>query len=530
MDGVTAPLVLVAHGSRDDAAHACVEEIVDAVRAALPGVDVRLGYVDVRGPKVVDAVAGLDGAVVVPAFLASGYHVRTDLPAQLADCMASAGAVPRDAGDRARPRCWPAPPGRGSRRRAGTYGDAVVLAAAGSSDAAALAEVRAAGRMLAAEVGRRVRVGFVATATPRVDAVVAGLRAAGERRITIASWLLAPGIFHTRLAETRGGRRGRPTGRPPGRRRHGRRPLPHRPPPHRLTRERRPQARPAGRVGASDWTSVRARFARVGTNWPANVTSGAAERAAPDVTFATGGTRPEDSPESLPLSERPRPRPPVQSVPTRADAGGGSGGQRRQGRRGRSSGGTRPSWARTPSTRRRAACSAARCGANAAVRAHDAVPGQVVAVDGEDAAHQPGRAQPRLLGDLPVAAHLPGRDRPDRRAHPLDRLVVHPAIVPLTGAGKCRWCVVESWRARTGGSRRRERAPARPATARRGAGAGVGGGRAVGPRARRRPAARRRRSGHRQDDAAPGRGRPAHPLRGRAGAGAAARRQPAGGG
>ena len=33
---------------------------------------------------MVDAVAGLDGAVVVPAFLASGYHVRTDLPAQLA--------------------------------------------------------------------------------------------------------------------------------------------------------------------------------------------------------------------------------------------------------------------------------------------------------------------------------------------------------------------------------------------------------------------------------------------------------------
>ena len=76
----------------------------------------------------------------------------------------------------------------------------MVLAAAGSSDAAALAEVRAAGRMLAAEVGRRVRVGFVATGAPRVDAVVAGLRAAGERRVAIASWLLAPGVFHTRLA------------------------------------------------------------------------------------------------------------------------------------------------------------------------------------------------------------------------------------------------------------------------------------------------------------------------------------------
>jgi len=198
MHGVTEPLVLVAHGSRDDAAHACVEEIVDAVRAALPGVDVRLGYVDVRGPKVADAVAGLDAAVVVPAFLASGYHVRTDLPAQLADCMAEPERFP------VTPAIGPdlllARAARARLAEAGwQYGDAVVLAAAGSSDAAALAEVRAAGRMLAAEVGRKVRVGFVAAATPRVDAVVAALRAAGERRIAVASWLLAPGVFHTRL-------------------------------------------------------------------------------------------------------------------------------------------------------------------------------------------------------------------------------------------------------------------------------------------------------------------------------------------
>jgi sirohydrochlorin ferrochelatase len=199
MHGVSVPLVLVAHGSRDDAAHACVEEIVDAVRAALPDVAVRLGYVDVRGPKVADAVAGLDEAVVVPAFLASGYHVRTDLPAQLAHC-----AAPRDRFF-VTPAIGPDPLlARAARARLAEagwrYGDAVVLAAAGSSDDAALAEVRAAGRMLAAEVGRKVRVGFVATAAPRVDAVVADLQAAGERRIAVASWLLAPGIFHTRLA------------------------------------------------------------------------------------------------------------------------------------------------------------------------------------------------------------------------------------------------------------------------------------------------------------------------------------------
>jgi sirohydrochlorin ferrochelatase len=196
---VAIPLVLVAHGSRNDAAHACVEEIVDAVRAALPGVDVHVGYVDVRGPKVADSVAGLDGAVVVPAFLASGYHVRTDLPAQLADCGVPPERFP------ATPAIGPDPLlARAARARLAEagwrYGDAVVLAAAGSSDPAALAEVRAAGRMLAAEVGRKVRVAFVATAAPRVDAVVADLRAAGERRITVASWLLAPGIFHTRLA------------------------------------------------------------------------------------------------------------------------------------------------------------------------------------------------------------------------------------------------------------------------------------------------------------------------------------------
>ena len=204
MNGVNVPLLLVAHGSRDEAAHTCVGEIADAVRSALPGVPVRIGYVDVRAPTVADAVADLDGAgpdgaVVVPAFLAAGYHVRTDLPAQLAEC----GATDRFV---VTPALGPDPllarATAGRLAEAGwRYGDAVVLAAAGSSDPAALAEVRAAGRMLAAQVGRKVRVGFAATAVPRVDALVAELRAAGERRIAVASWLLAPGVFHMRLAD-----------------------------------------------------------------------------------------------------------------------------------------------------------------------------------------------------------------------------------------------------------------------------------------------------------------------------------------
>jgi sirohydrochlorin ferrochelatase len=81
-------------------------------------------------------------------------------------------------------------------------GDAVVLAAAGSSDERAVADVRAAAVQLSGELGCRVRVGFVATGTPSVTALVRGLRAAGAPRVAVASWLLAPGLFHRRLAGT----------------------------------------------------------------------------------------------------------------------------------------------------------------------------------------------------------------------------------------------------------------------------------------------------------------------------------------
>lgn len=192
------PLVLVAHGSRSDAADAVVQEIAAGARTALPGVEVRVGYVDVRSPAVADAVRGLDGAVVLPAFLASGYHVRTDLPAQLGEV----GAGP----DRfvVTPALGPDPLlVRAALARLADAGhrpgDTVVLAAAGSSDAAALAEVRTAGRMLADALGRGVRTGFAATAAPRIDALVDGLRRAGSERISVVSWLLAPGVFHTRI-------------------------------------------------------------------------------------------------------------------------------------------------------------------------------------------------------------------------------------------------------------------------------------------------------------------------------------------
>ncbi|MCU1627141.1 MAG: cobalamin biosynthesis protein CbiX [Pseudonocardia sp.] len=200
-----ASLLLVAHGSRSTAADEVVREIAAAARERLDGADVRVAYVDVRTPTVADAVAGLradglHGAVVLPAFLASGYHVRTDLPAQLAEAGADPSrfvVTPALGPDRLL-----AEAALARLRDAGLRpGDAVVLAAAGSSDPAALAEVRATGRMLGSLLGRRVRVGFAATAAPKIDALVDGLRRAGEDRIAVASWLLAPGVFHSRIED-----------------------------------------------------------------------------------------------------------------------------------------------------------------------------------------------------------------------------------------------------------------------------------------------------------------------------------------
>jgi sirohydrochlorin ferrochelatase len=191
---------MAAHGTRDPAGVAVARQLLDAVGVRLPGRAVRLAFVDVLGPAVREVVAAAPGSVtVIPAFLTCGYHVRTDVPQEVVasgrqDVTVTAALGPH-------PLLVSAMAGR--LRAAGWRpGDAVVLAAAGSSDERAVADVRAAAVQLSAELRCRVRVGFVATAGPSVTALVAGLRAAGAPRVAVASWLLAPGLFHRRLART----------------------------------------------------------------------------------------------------------------------------------------------------------------------------------------------------------------------------------------------------------------------------------------------------------------------------------------
>ena len=74
-------LVLAFHGTEKPAGQQLARRVVLAVAAALPQVKVHLGWADVLTPTLTQTLSAVGPAVVVPCFLASGYHVTSDLPA-----------------------------------------------------------------------------------------------------------------------------------------------------------------------------------------------------------------------------------------------------------------------------------------------------------------------------------------------------------------------------------------------------------------------------------------------------------------
>ncbi|MXP20698.1 sirohydrochlorin chelatase [Gordonia sp. HNM0687] len=186
--------VLVAHGTRNPHGVNVIAKIAEAVGEQVGAT--RTAFVDVLGPTPSEVIADVDRpAVLVPAFLASGYHVRKDLPEHVEAAGRSDTIVTRALGpdpsiaDVARLRLVEA---------GWEPGDAVVLAAAGSSDESACGQVHLAARQLESIIGGRVEVGFITTATPSAPEAVARASRHG-RRVVIASYLLAPGLFHQRL-------------------------------------------------------------------------------------------------------------------------------------------------------------------------------------------------------------------------------------------------------------------------------------------------------------------------------------------
>lgn len=194
--GPTPPLIAAAHGTREPQGPVVIEDLLDGVRANLPDVVVRAAYVDVIGPTLTDVLGEYDGSgVVVPLFLSSGFHVRVDVPNAVAATGGRAIVTPALGPD---PAVIEAVADRLA--TAGDLPDAVVLAAAGTANPAALTETEMAAQLLAERVQRPVTNGYVTTSEPTVSNAVVAARSSGASTVGIASYLLAPGLFQQRLS------------------------------------------------------------------------------------------------------------------------------------------------------------------------------------------------------------------------------------------------------------------------------------------------------------------------------------------
>lgn len=196
---MTPTLIACSHGTSSTEGRAAISALVDQVRAQLTGIRVVEAFVDVQDPRVGEVVAQeapRGGAVVVPLLLSAGFHTKVDIAR-------AAAAYPGDA---------VAAPALGPHdllaevlvSRLAEIGltpdDAVVLAAAGSTDPAAAVDVAGMAERLHGSIPNPVTVGFAAGAGQRIADAVAEARSRGARRVVAASYVLAPGHFANVIA------------------------------------------------------------------------------------------------------------------------------------------------------------------------------------------------------------------------------------------------------------------------------------------------------------------------------------------
>ncbi|CAN7486699.1 cobalamin biosynthesis protein CbiX [Terrabacter sp. LjRoot27] len=185
-------LVAVAHGTSSAAGRSAIGSLVAAVAARRPDLTVRAAFVDVQPPDPAAVLSSLHDAGparLVPLLLSAGYHVYVDLAE-------AAAAVP---GTTVAPALGPDDRLAGLLRdrlvAAGLRDDdVVVLAAAGSSQASAVADCERVAAALGQRLGRHVVAGFLSAAEPKLVDAVAAQRLPG-RRVVVATYLLAPGFF-----------------------------------------------------------------------------------------------------------------------------------------------------------------------------------------------------------------------------------------------------------------------------------------------------------------------------------------------
>jgi sirohydrochlorin ferrochelatase len=190
-------VVLVAHGSRDPRAAAATRALTRAVALARPDWDVRDSYLDHSLPRPAQVLTGCthSRAVLVPLLLTNAYHGRVDVPGEVAAARAAGARLEVDVADVLGP-VSPLLIDGLIRRLPATDLNAVVLAAAGTRDAAARRTVEEAAAALGARLGVPSAVAYASAAPPTAGEAVTRLRAAGAVRVGVAAYFLAPGLLY----------------------------------------------------------------------------------------------------------------------------------------------------------------------------------------------------------------------------------------------------------------------------------------------------------------------------------------------
>jgi len=204
-------LLLVAHGSRDPAAAQTHARLVRLVGESAPGLEVALCHVDHTEPSVSGALDGFAAAgrevVAMPLLLSAAAHSKGDIPGALQAAAARHGGLRvRYAGVLGpHPLLLSALVGRLA--EAGVDDEsAVVLAAAGSADPDANADVARTARLLWEwRGGAPVEAAYASATVPTVAEAVDRLRRLGHDRIAVASYFLAPGRLPTAVRTAAGG-------------------------------------------------------------------------------------------------------------------------------------------------------------------------------------------------------------------------------------------------------------------------------------------------------------------------------------
>lgn len=201
MGPVAEPVLIgCAHGTRDPAGRRAMARLRLDVAARRPGLTVLAASVDVQKPALDDVVArAVDQGhevVVVPLLLSAGYHLAVDVADAVREGRRLGGRVvaadalgPHDVLaevlDRRLAECGTPP------------GQQVLVAAAGSSDPRAVADVEAVATSLARLRGASVATGYLSAAQPTVAATLTARLDDGP--VSVATYLLAPGFFADRL-------------------------------------------------------------------------------------------------------------------------------------------------------------------------------------------------------------------------------------------------------------------------------------------------------------------------------------------